>query len=553
MSKTTWILSFIAFAVFLAAVPGAPASAEEVKQRQKLDNKRVDEAVKKGVEFLKTQQKPDGSWSGTLFWENLYPYGTTALCLFAIVKGGEPKNSPAVKKALNYLTTPPNKWKYIYEAATLVLALAALAEEDEEEKTEEPPKDGEPAKDLRTAPLPEDPGVDGKKNLKKLNPNLSGLMKEAVDYIITNKRKEDVWRYPGLSLGGPTDASNTQYACMALFAARRLGFQIPNAMFVQIAEYFLKQQQPDGPEVPGFRVPGADLCMADLLDIEKEWRKNFNKMLAEDKKAAKKEGKEFEGADLNTVPRDNPYDNPNIGAEIGKFKARGWSYVPQDAPKTQQNMTVPQFMYDFTGSMTCSGVICCMLSKLYLEKTSWYKQNGKKLERAIRDGLAWLVTNWKTDMNPGAGAEDSWRYYYFYAIERAAVLTILLDVGSHDWHYEIGNIILGEQQADGSWKGVKAVAPQGIRPFEHGPLWNTCFAILFLKKATTPIVKEEVIYTGEGLLKNAPKPEKEEPKKPAPEPEPPKVEPKPEPQPEDNPGKNDGGSGGGDSGENSGE
>ena len=115
-------------------------------------------------------------------------------------------------------------------------------------------------------------------------------------------------------------------------------------------------------------------------------------------------------------------------------------------------------------------------------------------------------------MNPGAGVEDSWRYYYFYAVERAAVLTLLQNIGPHDWHTEIGGIILSEQQGDGSWRGVKA-APVPNNPsfpvFEHGPTWTTCFAILFLKKATAPIISEEtIIYTG-GYLNKGGKKDKE--------------------------------------------
>ena len=137
---------------------------------------------------------------------------------------------------------------------------------------------------------------------------------------------------------------------------------------------------------------------------------------------------------------------------------------------------------------------------------------AERIDKAIRDGFAWLVHNWKTDMNPGApkGKDDSWRYYYYYAVERAGVLALVHNIGGHNWHTEIGKIILKEQKDDGSWPGAKAVAPEGIRPFEHGPLWNTCFAVLFLKKATAPILKPETIFTGEGFIKkDAPREKKD--------------------------------------------
>ncbi|MHC4661682.1 MAG: hypothetical protein ACYS8W_08325 [Planctomycetota bacterium] len=156
-------------------------------------------------------------------------------------------------------------------------------------------------------------------------------------------------------------------------------------------------------------------------------------------------------------------------------------------------------MTTVTGTMTASGVIACMLCKAELEGTSWYKKNGKSLRKSIRDGMGWISKNWTINKNPCAPKEDSWRYYYYYALERAGVLTLVHKVGKHDWYKEIGERILSEQSSDGSWAGASAAPEPGFQSFSHGPIWNTSFAILFLKKATTPIIRPEVIYTGAGI------------------------------------------------------
>jgi hypothetical protein len=71
-------------------------------------------------------------------------------------------------------------------------------------------------------------------------------------------------------------------------------------------------------------------------------------------------------------------------------------------------------------------------------------------------------------------------------------------MGKHDWWKEGAEYLLGAQTADGSWPGSEQGGRQGGDV--TSPLVNTCFAILFLKKATMPLVKlPEQIYSGEGL------------------------------------------------------
>jgi hypothetical protein len=483
---------FVAALVAALVLFGGAAAARAQGKAAGLDKARVDAAVKKGVAFLKSQQKSDGSWIGPHpMLEARYPYGTTALCLLAIVKGGEPKDSPAVTNALNYLRN--NKYTSTYGTSCLILALAALVDESQDEES----AGKDELKGTRTTII-EDTSKKNRKRFKRMPDWLKKMLMEAVAYLVKVKGKQ-VWRYPGVSVGeagsrlsaaasGDQDASNTQYAMMALFAARRLGIKVPTSAFKSVAEYFITNQDKEGPEVKPFFVPGADLNLKEVLDMEKAWRKQFNKRLKQAKREAKKAGKDFEGVDLGTVLRENPYDK--FGEELPKFYARGWAYLP-NSYKGKADMG--EWVHT-TGAMTCSGVIACMLCKAHLEG-SGNKKLVKKLKKSIRDGLAWIVHNWTTSGNPKAEG-DSWRYYYFYALERAAVLSLVQVIGEHNWHNEIGGLILSEQSVNGSWPGVD----RGKEGFTHGPLWNTCFAILFLKKATTPIIKPELIITGKYLL-----------------------------------------------------
>jgi hypothetical protein len=106
-----------------------------------------------------------------------------------------------------------------------------------------------------------------------------------------------------------------------------------------------------------------------------------------------------------------------------------------------------------------------------------------KKEKAVLDGLAWLDKNWSVTENVGPpetakGTTTGWLYYYLYAVERTGMLYDTALIGNHDWYLDGARVLLGAQKADGSWDASH---------FKH-PTWDTCFAILFLKRATKRLV-----------------------------------------------------------------
>jgi hypothetical protein len=96
-----------------------------------------------------------------------------------------------------------------------------------------------------------------------------------------------------------------------------------------------------------------------------------------------------------------------------------------------------------------------------------------------------LGVNWKKD--PLAVAGCNWlgkhfavnsNLYYMYALERAGMLYGTEKFGDHDWYLKGAQSIVRSQKADGSWGGNADDEKNTIQ---------TCFAILFLKKATRAI------------------------------------------------------------------
>ena len=495
--------------VVLMVAVGATLLIAQDKEREEaaaaiggVDQKRVNAAVKKGLEFLKSKQNADGSWPVTKR-STLFPKGTTALCLLALLKGGEKKNSEAVKKALAYLYKnfrKPSQFTFTYSVSCLILALAALAESDKPPTKKEIEKE---VKKKRTTVFVS-PDEKQKRDFKKLPAMYRDWMKDALNWLL--QQQKEVWSY-GPRIGGlnaRVDASNSQYSLLALHAAGRCGLKVPKSVFVHIANYFINAQEKDGPKVKGFPVPLADFDVKKLRELEKRLLERMRARFVE----AVKEGKEKDVQKLLkklrtelVIEADDPYRK--FGGEIKDMKARGWAYL---IPKNQPEIPSSHLFFKAVGSMTCSGVAALAICKANLEGTSYYKKYKKVLNNALRDGCAWLAHNFSVSANPKS---PDWHYYYLYGLERAGILSLVYNFGKHNWYKEGAEFLLGAQQGDGSWPGEEGKeenidTPQGrirLNAASLDEIVNTCFAILFLKRATAPVVKlPEQLTTGEGLL-----------------------------------------------------
>jgi len=250
-----------------------------------------------------------------------------------------------------------------------------------------------------------------------------------VAWIVKNQTDE-VWRYPGGVLGmlQDKDLSNTQYAMLALETAAYRGITVPPAVFEKTLPYLLVAQASDGPEVV-------------------RWARNEGWVpgLAE-------QGEEGRYGPFLAGPKD---------------KARGWSYLAS--------------LNVFTGSMTCAGLACLAIAKDRLKAAGKFdKERERQIDRAMLDGMAWLSANFTVATNPGQG-DGGWHYYYLYGLERAGALLGQECFGKHDWYREGAEHLLSAQAADGSWP---AAPGRDLNARWQPPVVDTCFALLFLRRAT---------------------------------------------------------------------
>jgi hypothetical protein len=145
---------------------------------------------------------------------------------------------------------------------------------------------------------------------------------------------------------------------------------------------------------------------------------------------------------------------------------RGWCY---DSPCSCPN-------HRPYGSMTAGALSALAIYDHLLGRDA-------KKDAAILDGLAWLQVNYAIDTDPGPiefdkVTKNTFVPYYLYALERAMILTGSERVGTHAWYAEGVRYLLQNQKPDGSW-----VIDDWGRD-----TWDTCFALLFLKRSTRPLV-----------------------------------------------------------------
>ncbi len=161
---------------------------------------------------------------------------------------------------------------------------------------------------------------------------------------------------------------------------------------------------------------------------------------------------------------ESQYPDEGDGAKAGKnsvnsggdtTKIQGWSYKkPGD-----EGQKAP------THTMTAGGVGATVIIEYMLGRDF-------KKDAVTRAGVNWLGKNYTI----GGGL------YYMYGLERAGMLYDTPKFGDHDWYMEGAKILVNSQNADGSW---------GKNDKPEKDTWDTCFAILFLKKATRGVASTD--------------------------------------------------------------
>lgn len=191
----------LAFALTIATAIAAPVPKEV---DEKFDKSVID-ARTKGIDFLKKQQKKNGSWEGDVLTVlSDMEGGQTGLVAFALLEAGVAANDPAIAKAVNYLVNLPPKKTYVVSLQTQVLAR-----------------------------------VDAKKHKEQIQKNADWLLENA----IKNNDALEGWSYPGNQIA---DGSNTHFAVVALHAATQAGAKVDEKEWRQIKDLYVRTHKANG-------------------------------------------------------------------------------------------------------------------------------------------------------------------------------------------------------------------------------------------------------------------------------------------------------------------
>lgn len=133
-----------------------------------------------------------------------------------------------------------------------------------------------------------------------------------------------------------------------------------------------------------------------------------------------------------------------------------------------------------TGSMTVAGLTIIGICREGFGDSGFPSQLEKKAERAMEEGMGWLGDNFRSDKNPGegaqGGADERWKHYYLYGLERLAALLRIDTIGEYDWYRQGAHFYVKHQGDKGNW---------GTAYGEDEP--NTCFGLLFLSRGTASL------------------------------------------------------------------
>lgn len=108
----------------------------------------------------------------------------------------------------------------------------------------------------------------------------------------------------------------------------------------------------------------------------------------------------------------------------------------------------------------------------------WLRQNYER-NPVVRKGLKWIADNFTIKENPKYPQPSMWHLYWLYAVERVGMLYGTEKFGRHEWYPKGANWLLDIQKGNGSWAMPRASL--------GGEVADTCFAILFLRRATAPL------------------------------------------------------------------
>ncbi len=161
------------------------------------DERKVNEAIDRGVAWLKKTRLPSGTWKTKHVKD--YPMGVLSLVGLTLRKSGLDRDDPLIQDLVRRVQALP--MRKVYSVALQAMFLRA---------------------------------VSTKRYTKRL--------KASAAFLAKNQDSQGLWGYPT----GRADLSNAQYAILGLHAAREVGVKVPKKVFQRCADALIRDVGPRG-------------------------------------------------------------------------------------------------------------------------------------------------------------------------------------------------------------------------------------------------------------------------------------------------------------------
>lgn len=317
-------MRFPPFVLFFALLAGLccvrPTSGQD------LNPEEIRRTIEQGVAFLKSRQKPDGSWDEMSTVERC---GSTALALLAMINCGLDKEDPALRRGMQFLRQHRGTQTGRNYAISLQTMVYCLVDPDRDR----------------------------------------ALIRENVQYleqaqVRTNELHAGGWSYtPGT---GGSDLSNSQFTMLALYEAERVGVSVQKTTWQRAYRYWSVAQNSDGSwgygPIPGGgsrEIRGSMTCagLASLMMI--------SSILGED-------GASVRGDSIQCM---QPVDG-----RISQQIERGMNWLIRNF-SVSENPRYGQWLFYYLYALERVGR---MSNRRFIGKDDWYRAGADKI-LALRD------------------------------------------------------------------------------------------------------------------------------------------------------------------------
>jgi hypothetical protein len=421
------------------------------------NEKQIKQMIERGVVYLKKLQTESGAWP---FPES----GMTSLAGLTLLECGVPASDPSVQAAVKYVRQSAVGEEHTYSLALAILFLDRLGDQLDVALIEAMAvrllagqqadggwryKSGGHLVAGQTSRLvggarQEGSGerrAPGATERRKVE-DLSKAARGEIDAVVKGQPAQAAAPPPGGAAWAtpPSDNSNTQFAILGLWTARRYGVPIDDAL-AKLEARFRNSQILDG----GWGYTAEDLKDPNGNPIRSALGSSPTMTCAGLLGLAMYHA---DAADGDRAKRAGPAKDVTKDPCIAKaLRALGTTLVAPPA------FNIPGARPGGAGGLR-GGAGQVPAAVVPQRKGAGPNQPGPAaMQRAYPPQNARL-------------------YYFLWSVERVAVAYGLDKIGNQDWYKYGADILLLNQEADGSWQGA------------HGSYGaDTCFALLFLRKA----------------------------------------------------------------------